>query len=127
MNRAQRKAHGRIWGILFLVIPLFLFWALTPVIPADSLTPPVLSEVEEGQQKIPVQVHYDSLLHIQVHRPLASAATGVLVLSDQEEEEQLIGQLEGTGSYSFDLDQKPQRVRLVDLIKENELYTLELK
>ena len=127
MNRAQRKAHGRIWGILFLVIPLLLFWALTPVIPTESFTPPVLVQVEEGQQKILVQVQFDSLLHIRVNSPLASAATGVLVLSEDGKEEQLVGQLEGTGSYSFELDQKPQRVRLVDLIKENELYTLELK
>lgn len=127
MNRAQRKAHGRIWGILFLVIPLLLFWALRPVIPTESFTPPVLVQVEEGQQKIPVQVQFDSLLHIRVNSPLASAATGVLVLSEGGQEEQLVGQLEGTGSYSFELDQKPQRVRLVDLIKENELYTLELK
>ena len=126
MNRGQRKGHGRIWGILFLVMPLLLFWALSPVIPTEEITPPLVQQIESGEKKMPVEISWDSVLVVSVHTPLESAATGVMVNAGQADAF-LAGQIEETGTYRFTLPEKPTQVVLMDLIKKKELYRLDIE
>lgn len=126
MNRSQRTGHGRIWGILFLVMPLLLFWALSPVIQTDEITPPLVQQIEMAEKKIPVEISWDSVLVVEVHTPLESAATGVLINAGQADE-YLAGQIEETGTYRFELSAKPAQVVLMDLIKKKELYRLDIE
>ena len=86
MNRGQRTGHGRIWGMLFLVMPLLLFWALFPVIQTEKITPPLIQQIGNSEKKIPVKMVWDSVLVVTVHTPLESAATGVLVNPGQADE-----------------------------------------
>ena len=125
MNRGQRKWHGRIWGILFLVLPLLGFWALEPVLKQDSPEPPILLEVKEGNQKIPVQLNWEEgtqELVLEINQALESAATAVRI-SEDNSIPRIIGQIEGTGVYRFPLEGRPERVELVDLIKNKTLYS----
>lgn len=126
MNRGQRTGHGRIWGMLFLVMPLLLFWALFPVIQTEKITPPLIQQIGNSEKKIPVKMVWDSVLVVTVHTPLESAATGVLVNPGQADEF-LAGQIEATGTYRFSLPQKPKEVQLIDLIKKKELYRLDIE
>lgn len=126
MNRGQRTGHGRIWGILFLVMPLLLFWALSPVIPTDEITPPLVQQMEMAEKKMPVEISWDSVLVVEVHTPLESAATGVLINAGQADE-YLAGQIEGANTYRFYLSEKPTVVVLMDLIKKKELYRLQIE
>ena len=125
MNRRQRKWHGRIWGILSLVLPILGFWSLQFIAQKDSLEPPVLNELRHGDHKMPVQMNWDEEekeLVLVVNQPLASAATGVL-LTQESGKSKLIGQIEGTGVYRFPLDHRPGKVVLQDLIKKQTLYS----
>lgn len=133
MIKSQRKAHRMIWGLIALVLPVLMVLAVTrmPSAPKASrdwkqMEAPIGTVLAKAQNEfLKLQVRGSGAqvqqLEVQVIEPLP-AASALLYVGNSD----LLGQLGGTGTYFFAIDQKPNMVWVQDVLKNQEITKIEL-
>ncbi|MEX0314578.1 MAG: hypothetical protein AB3N18_10400 [Allomuricauda sp.] len=85
-----------------------------------------IKQVEHDVMDMTIVKNTDAyVLQLNLKQPLKSASSVVYGLSGNEGENHAIGQIEGVGSYTFQLNGEIQGILIKDVIKNQEILKLE--
>ena len=132
MNSRQRNIHKWTWILIAVLIPVTGFLALKSISVVSAERSAHFTTNEDrsffwtDNMELAAKVESEeSVLAIKLHKPLKSASTLVYSLDGNGNKGQLLGQLNGTGEYWFQLSERPDGIVLYDMLKEVEIEKLE--
>ncbi len=119
MIAGQRKAHKYIWIGIAVVLPLLMFLAIKDLDFTSART-------SDASGELPVSFSLSGQsLKIQVDTPLKSTASLVYEMYTDGSRGNILGQLEGRGSYEFLISPGTKGIYIMDAIKKEELFKIE--
>lgn len=132
MIRAQRKRHRSIWVAMAITLPVLVALAVmgTPKAPGQTQVSmqsaangSILKEVDTKDVKVNIRGagQKPTQLEVVVKVPL-KAASAMVYLKNGE----ALGQVGKRGVYRFPIKNMPLAISIKDLIKDQELLTIEL-
>ena len=118
MILSQRKAHKYIWLVITIAIPILLFFAIKDL---DFSSKP--GTLKSKQLTAYIE---ENTLQIQLNEPFKSPSPLVYEMDTNGKVGKLIGQLRGVGNYKFMVSSKVKGLVVLDGIKKEELFKIEL-
>ncbi|WP_190811360.1 hypothetical protein [Flagellimonas sp. S3867] len=130
MDAGLRKRHKYIWLLLTLVLSTLLIMVIkslnfNPRVESSYASEEVADPIKEAKHDVmdvtvvkTVDAH---VLELNVKQPIKSASSVIFTL----DENQKIGQLEGIGTYTFQLENEISGIIIKDVIKNQEILKLE--
>lgn len=134
MTKKLRKTHLYSWLLLIIIIPIILVFAVLGIKesaindgPIESIkTAAMVTAVDNETFFIGIrEVDALTTLEVVVKRPIKSPSA--TLYGSYKNKQQVIGQLNEKGIYSFELIQHFERILILDNIKTVELLNTELK
>nr|WP_299343219.1 hypothetical protein [Allomuricauda sp.] len=134
MDAALRKRHKYMWLVIAPVMVVLIvlaskdlsFSSNTGMLEQKSGPGKILKTVENG--KIQVFLMEDSekyLLQVTLKSPIRATSSVLVGLTDDSKKELVLGQLEGVGTYSFQVSESIEGILLKDPIKNQQILKLE--
>lgn len=130
MNKGQRRTHRTTWLLIAVSIPVLIFIALNgrsfvdmnDFITSDLMEKGTSLVIErEGFSTAIVTENKRSQLLINLNQPLKHPSALVYTIDDNGNMDELLGQLQGVGTYSFDLPEAFSGILIYDKIKDVEI------
>ncbi len=134
MDKTLRKRHKFIWIVLTPLLLVLLIWATKDLnfsqshktVNLDSTPSSVVAKAENEEiRAILLKNSEGNLLEIEVKSPLPATSSVVFALKGTSERESLLGQLEGVGTYRFQVEGDVRGILVQDVIKKQSVLKLE--
>ncbi|TAI46850.1 hypothetical protein [Flagellimonas allohymeniacidonis] len=134
MDAKLRKRHKIIWIVLAPVLMVLLIWVAkdlgfsqnSEIVKLETTSSTAMAKAEnEKVSAVLLNNQERSILEIVVKSPLRSTSSVVFALTGTQERETLLGQLEGVGSYSFQVEEGVKGIIIKDPIKKQSILKLE--
>lgn len=136
MTSGLRKAHKVIWMVLGILGVVLIIASINSVkeplgIDSDTSISSTKENVRTIEDDAQLSVNVEELasinkLHIVIKKPLKSAATGVYVLTNDQERGAFLGSIDKKGLYMFTIEKTAKKIQLYDGIKKSVIRNIDL-
>ncbi|WP_299766776.1 hypothetical protein [uncultured Dokdonia sp.] len=136
MTSGLRKAHKVIWMVLGILGVVLIIASINSVkeplgIDSDTSISSTKKNVRTIEENAQLSVNVEELaninkLHIVIKKPLKSAATGVYVLTNDQERGAFLGSIDNKGLYTFTIEKTAKKIQLYDGIKKSVIRNIDL-
>ncbi len=117
MIAKQRKAHKLVWLLMAVVAPILLFFAIKDLDFAANI------KATETTEQFKVDLAKDRTVLITLSKPLPSSSSVLYEIDAAGKLGKVMGQLQGKGTYKFQVSEAASGIAIVDKIKNENIYT----
>lgn len=134
MDARLRKRHKFIWIFLAPIITVLAvlaskdlsFSSEETMLISKNETGKVLKQMENEEiRMILIENLGKNLLQVQIKSPMKATSSILFGLTENSEKESVLGQLEGVGTYSFQVKEIIEGILIKDAIKNQQILKLE--